>query len=194
MQITQSATDGKCGVHACVLSLRDVALQHRTLSNKNVYKQRMKHKNSDDSMIAFVRNQMVSWMREHKDDEVWAGFSFGQLALAMATENKRSFGEYLLHMAKDKTRIDASGIHAGGCVFGMDFAIFQCGMDPAVVGSNFHCNHTGAPATILGAIAMVNDLHFWAILPLLEFPSPKPSGYNLPICTRKDLPKISLKN
>ena len=65
-------------------------------------------------------------------------------------------------MALPHTWIDASGLHALGCIYSVDVAVLQADMEPALLGPSIKGQSFG---TAMVAVAMVNDLHFWALLP-----------------------------
>ena len=76
---------------------------------------------------------------------------------------RHSFAEHVARIRCDKEWIDASVVHALGCVFSLDVFVWQLGMDPAVVGISAM---VGSHQRSLGSIsvAMVNDLHFWGVV------------------------------
>ena len=65
-------------------------------------------------------------------------------------------------MALPHTWIDASGLHALGCIYSVDVAVLQADMEPALLGPSIKGQSFG---TAMVAVAMVNDMHFWALLP-----------------------------
>jgi len=67
-------------------------------------------------------------------------------------------------MGTDREWIDATMLNALGCVFGVDVAVWQDGVDPLLVGhSTGPTDRSGEPALDLIHVAMVNDLHFWGV-------------------------------
>ena len=71
---------------------------------------------------------------------------------------------YELHIRRlsaDKEWVDASVIHALGCAFRVDVAIWQEYLEPTIVGFSLL---GGEAAKGLLTIALKNDCHFWAVV------------------------------
>ena len=84
----------------------------------------------------------------------------------MSSESGNSYGMHCATMETDKHWIDASVLHALGCIFRVDVALFQEGADPMIVGHSLLRPSGGSPmAETLDMVplAMVNDFHYWGI-------------------------------
>ena len=166
LQIIDVRIDGNCRLHAAIKSLMGMAKTEHSLSAKAAYKELMRHRHSDTDMIVHLRKVMIVWMDKNRDIEMWDGMSFSQLALIMSTGGHRSFGSYLAYMAIDTHWIDAGCLHAIANIFGVDFLVFQLGIDPTFVGASYH----GGKVTIVVPVCMVNDLHYWALVKVERAP------------------------
>ena len=98
---------------------------------------------------------------------------YRDIAMAMASHTG-TFGQHCSKMAADKEWIDASVLHALGCHYRVDVAVWQAGMDMMIVGISL--TNTNVKELALINIAMINDLHFWGVRhlpqPLVEMPAP----------------------
>ena len=98
------------------------------------------------------------------DYAVWEGMPLRSLTMHMAADASRSYGQHLAVMGTDKEWIDATILNALGCVFRVDIAVWQDGVDPLLVGhSTGPTDRSGEPTLDLIRVAMVNDLHFWGV-------------------------------
>ena len=116
-----------------------------------------------------VRKMGVDWMRKCGDMVVWDGMTFKTLALSMAQEPDVTYGLHCATMETDKEWVDASLMHALGCVFRVDVALWQEVGDLTVVGHSLARPAEGAVSTEaldMIAIAVVNDLHYWGVIPV----------------------------
>ena len=97
---------------------------------------------------------------------------YRDIAMAMASHTG-TFGQHCSKMAADKEWIDASVLHALGCHYRVDVAVWQAGMDMMIVGISL--TNTNVNELALINIAMINDLHFWGVRhlpqPRLEMPA-----------------------
>ena len=105
-------------------------------------------------------------MMTNADTPVWDDMTFKQLALHMSHERDITYAELCSLMETDKRWVDASVLHALGCVFRVDVALFQEGIDPVFVGHSL-LQGTDVPSMQepldVVAMAMVNDFHFWGV-------------------------------
>ena len=122
LQVIDVMTDGNCGLHAAIKSLMGIAKTEHSLTAKAVYKELMRHRQSDSDMIVYLRRVMIVWMDKNRDVEMWDGMSFSQLALIMSTGH-RSFAIYLAYMAIDTHWIDAGCLHAIANIFGARYHV-----------------------------------------------------------------------
>ena len=69
-------------------------------------------------------------------------------------------------MSADRQWVDICMLHALACVFQVDVVVFQQdGNDPAYVGCSIH---NGRSATTVVPICLLNDFHYWGLLPLMQ--------------------------
>ena len=136
------------------------------LSRTSQYKKLSKDFNTQpiSKVLISVRALAVKWMQANGDYAVWEGMPLRSLTMHMAADTSRSYGQHLAVMGTDKEWIDATILNALGCVFRVDIAVWQDGVDPLLVGhSTGPSDPIGDPALDLIHIAMVNDLHFWGV-------------------------------
>jgi hypothetical protein len=104
-------------------------------------------------------------MEKFKDQPIWEGMDFKTLALAMSSKSE-DFGTYLRRMNVPGEWIDAAALQAIACSFKVDLLVWQLNQEPALLG------YSGTPGMTqpLGTfcIAMVNDLHYWGVIPKEE--------------------------
>ena len=105
-------------------------------------------------------------MMTNADTPVWDDMTFKELALHMSHERDITYATLCSLMETDKRWVDASVLHALGCVFRVDVALFQEGIDPVFVGHSL-LQGTDVPSMQepldVVAMAMVNDFHFWGV-------------------------------
>ena len=118
-----------------------------------------------NDLVKNMRGRAVEWMQKHKDMEMWEGFTFRALCLAMS--GSPSFEHYLGEMSQEHTWVDLPFMHALGHAFGVDICAFQEGQSPGIVGASLgnmgHSKLQHDPVCI--PVALVNDYHFWAAVP-----------------------------
>ena len=68
--------------------------------------------------------------------------------------------EYLAKMRRDQEWVDTAFLHALGRAYGVNALIIQAHTDETLVGAR-HEHHT----PIVVPVALVNDQHFWGVLP-----------------------------
>ena len=116
-----------------------------------------------------LRKMGVDWMRRHGDMPVWDGMTFKVLAMSMSGVPKGTYGMHCATLETDKEWIDASLMHALGCVFRVDVALWQEGADVTMVGHSLARLANGvvsSEALDMIPIALVNDLHYWGVIPI----------------------------
>ena len=105
-------------------------------------------------------------MKDNADTHVWDDMMFKDLALHMSHERDITYAMLCSKMETDKQWVDASVLHALGCVFRVDVALFQEGIDPVFVGHSLlqrtDVSSTQEPLDMV-TMAMVNDFHFWGV-------------------------------
>ena len=153
---------------AQVLSLMDTVKTQpgKALSRTSQYKRLSKDLNTQTTakVLQAVRALAVTWMQANGDYSVWEGMPLRTLTMHMAWDTSLSYGQHLVSMGTDKEWIDATMLNALGCVFSVDVAVWQDGVDPLLVGhSTGPADRSGEPALDLIHVAMVNDLHFWGV-------------------------------
>ena len=153
---------GNCGLHAFAISLIDGGKRYASLCNTAAFKKFHKYRRDPGAMVAYLRDLAMSWLLAHGDDEVWDGLTVRQLAISMGSFKGR-FADYLGHMRQDKIWIDALVLQALACIFKVDLAVCQDGMDQTLLGTSMLPANSRLGAVPLLAIAMVNDLHFWGV-------------------------------
>ena len=156
---TDTVTDGNCGLHAFGQSLLDVAKRNKQLYTSNKFKAFLENSKLNKNMILHLRQIASKWMMDNADVEVWGGMPFKHLATAMAHDATLPFGAHVQRVTTDKEWIDASVLHALGCVFRVDVVILQETVEPTFVG--FSLLDTGVTLSLV-PVAMENDRHFWA--------------------------------
>ena len=127
-------TDGNCGLHAFAISLLDGGKRYAALYNTSAFKKFHKYRRDPSAMVAYLRDLAMTWLLAHGDDEVWDNLTVRQLAISMGAFTGR-FADYVEHMRQDKIWIDALVLHALACMFKVDLAVWQPGMDQTLVGA-----------------------------------------------------------
>ena len=134
LEVSDTVTNGNCGVHAFGLSLADAGKHNKILSSTLAFKEfRAMNNTSTEGMIAYLRKRCVDAMVKIKNHIMWEGMVFKQLALSMSSE-KESFDAYLTRMAADGVWVDACAIHALATNFKVDVLVWQQGMDQTILG------------------------------------------------------------
>ena len=154
--------DGNCGLHGFAISLLDRGKRYAALCTTSAFKKFHKYRRDPSAMVAYLRDLAMSWLLAHGDDEVWDNLTVRQLAISMGSFKGR-FADYVEHMRQDKIWIDALVLHALACMFKVDVAVWQTGMDQTLVGVSTLPKNENLGTVPLLVIAMVNDLHFWGV-------------------------------
>ena len=162
--VRQTVTDGNCGLDAFEQALCSLP-NGRTMHNQSKMRGLAKAKASSQSLL-FLREQALLYIKDNRKTQMWEGMSLEQLVLAMSQDTTGGIDGYISRMSENYQWIDACVIHALGCVFKVDVVIFQTSIDPAFVGKSTNVEGTAATSTI--AVALQNDRHFWAAVPMKE--------------------------
>lgn len=165
LTITETVTDGNCGLHAFAIVLRHAATETADLASSAAV-QKFMRQSSVDAICNHLRHVAATWMRANKDSEVWEGLSFGQLALAMCRDDRLSYSDYIRKVSLNHTWLDSAGLHALACAYNVDICVFQPSVDPALLGPSLY--RSEEPSKAMVCLGMVNDLHFWALLPCVH--------------------------
>ena len=92
---------------------------------------------------------------------IWPGMTVAKLC---CTVSGWSFQEYLAKMRQDREWADLAFVHALGRAHGVNVVIFQAHMDETLVGEDLQ-DSVEHEDRIAVPVALVNDHHFWGVLP-----------------------------
>ena len=187
LRAIDTVTDGNCGLHSFGVAVAADGEHNPRLARSNKFKEFCDAKKKGiSSMIAYLRRCLVASMNIIKDSVMWEGMNFKMLALIMSS-NTEAFDEYVNRMAHDGEWLDASCLHALGCAFSMDIMIWQQHQDQTLVGIS--CGNITKQSLGMLSLAMVNDLHYWAVVPVdfPDMPLPETSADDLSSLKRKPL-------
>ena len=92
---------------------------------------------------------------------IWPGMTVAKLC---CTVSGWSFQEYLAKMRQDREWADLAFLHALGRAHGVNVVIFQAHMDETLVGEDLQ-DSAEHEDRIAVPVALVNDHHFWGVLP-----------------------------
>ena len=96
--------------------------------------------------------------------------------VCLNSSGKTDFLEYLDEMTKPDAWVDTAFLHAMACANGVDVVLIQAGMSPVLLGISTHQGE--APELVdcekddkakhptVVPMALVNDVHFWGVLPV----------------------------
>ena len=144
LEVSDTVTDGNCGVHGFGLSLADGGKHNKILSSTHAFKEfRAMMNTNTEGMIAYLRKRCVDAMVKIKNHIMWEGMEFKNLALSMSSE-KESFDAYLTRMAADGIWLDANAIHTLATSFKVDVLVWQQGMDQTILGHSLSRNAASA--------------------------------------------------
>ena len=158
LAVIPTVTDGNCGVDAFRLVVLDASNTSVALHDLACIKS-LKKAGGASEQISHLRKKAVAWMAANRTAEMWEGMTFEFLALAMS-QSSTGYAQHLQNMSEDKSWIDASVLHALGCVFKVNVVITQSNSDPAFVGFSLSENSPAPHAYV--TVALHNDRHFWA--------------------------------
>jgi hypothetical protein len=150
--------DGNCGVDAFAISVLDMASRTPSLARSPMIK-KLRLIEDRQRRCHFLRGIAQEAMRKHVDAVMWEDYTFGQLCVLM---DGRGFpyAEVVRRTGNSGAWVDASILHCLAISFGVDVAVWQEGLDPALLGKSLQAPHS-QPA--LCVVAMVNDVHFWGV-------------------------------
>ena len=91
----------------------------------------------------------------------------------LISSGEADFLEYLDEMTKPDAWVDTAFLHVMACANGVDVVLIQAGMSPVLLGISTHqgqeldCeNDDKAKYPTAVPMALVNDVHFWGVLPV----------------------------
>ena len=100
-------------------------------------------------------------MEANASETTWPGMTVAKLC---CTVSGWSFQEYLAKMRQDREWADLAFLHALGRAHGVNVVIFQAHMDETLVGECWQ-DSAAHDDPIAVPVALVNDHHFWGVLP-----------------------------
>ena len=100
-------------------------------------------------------------MEANAAEMIWPGMTVAKLC---CTVSGWSFQEYLAKMRQDGEWADLAFLHALGRAHGVNVVIFQAHMDETLVGEDLQ-DSVEHKDCIAVPVALVNDHHFWGVLP-----------------------------
>jgi hypothetical protein len=162
LSVVETTTNGNCGLDGFGKALVRACQDNHALASSAAVKKFSKQAGNTQAMCDHLRKVAVDWMTQNRETTVWTGMSFGQLAMSMHGKGC-SYGSYIQQVSLNGTWLDAAGLHGLAVHYGVDLYIFQAGMDPALLGPSLNEANSPSKATI--SLGMVNDLHYWALLP-----------------------------
>ena len=156
------ATDrqGNCGIDAFARSLMAQISDKIVAGPSDTARNRRNLKKSVNK-VDLLRRVGVSWLETNASEMIWPGMTVAKLC---CTVSGLSFHEYLAKMRQDREWVDTAFLHALGRAYGVNVVIFQAHMDEALVGEDLQdsAEHEDCIAV---PVALVNDHHFWGVLP-----------------------------
>ena len=152
--------DGNCCPHAFIIGLKELARFHPCIARSASFKKLVQHKTAA-AAVAHLRLVAASEMHKRRDEEMWEGMTYQQLAVAMTSTN--SYGDYIRDVVNNNGQwLDAFFLHVVAVHYKLDVAIWQRhGL--SLVGLSLVGGHQDPP---LMSIAMENDRHFWGVIAL----------------------------
>ena len=126
------------------------------------------------------RNTSINWLEEHRHKPAWGRMTVEDFCLN--TSGYSDFEQYLQQMAQPGSWVDTAFMHAMGCANHVDIVLIQAGTSPVLLGTSTHegqetddDNQDKEPTVV--PIALVNDVHFWGLLPVESVMTPPRSDY-----------------
>ena len=117
------------------------------------------------------RNASRKWLEKHRHEAAWGTLSVENCCLS--SSGKADFLEYLDEMTKPGAWVDTAFLHGMACANGVDVVLIQAGMSPVLLGISTYqgqeldCeNDDKAKDPTVVPMALVNDVHFWGVLPV----------------------------
>ena len=159
------ATDrqGNCGIDAFARSLMAQISDKIVAGPSDTARNRRNLKKSVNK-VDLLRRVGVSWLETNASEMIWPSMTVAKLC---CTVSGLSFHEYLAKMRQDREWVDTAFLHALGRAYGVNVVIFQAHMDEALVGEDLQdsAEHEDCIAV---PVALVNDYHFWGVLPCAD--------------------------
>ena len=166
------ATDrqGNCGIDAFARSLM-AQIKDKIAGASASARNRRNLKKSVDK-VALLRRVGVSWLEANASETIWPGMTVAKLC---CTVSGWSFQEYVAKMRQDRCWVDTAFLHALGRAHGVNVVIFQAHTDETLVGEDLaeSVEHEDR-VHIAVPVALVNDHHFWGVLPCADFVAVNP--------------------
>ena len=167
LRVEATKTNGDCGVHGFLIGLVDAGKRYGSLANSNAFKAVSKEFHKDTChAISHLRKRSVTFMTQMQNEEMWEGMTLKTLAMHMSTIKDNDFSAYLRRMAVDGEWLDALALHALACSYKVDLLVWQEGIDQTILGHS-HAR-SGTPPLAMITTAMVNDLHYWGVVPIAD--------------------------
>ena len=115
--------------------------------------------------LALLRRVGVAWLEANSLETIWPGMTVAKLCCTVS--NRSSFQEYLATMRQDREWVDTAFLHALGRAYGVNVMIIQAHVEEALVGADL-TEVPGHATPIMVPVALVNDHHFWGLIPCQE--------------------------
>ena len=165
-----TSRDGNCGVSAFVISLMaQMQGQHPRGAKPGLAEGRRQQSLKRcpvGQRVTQARAAAVEWVGENPRTKVWDGMILSMLCRAVAGEDHQ---QYVQRMRRNGEWADTVFLHALGNVYGANVVVFQAGTDPALLGPCLHEDLGSTGAHLMVPVALVNDYHFWGVVPCVSF-------------------------
>lgn len=127
LMLADTVTNGNCGVHAFAIGLQNLADRGcKRLQNSNAFKKFRVHVQLGiDALLLHLRAIAGAWMLRNADQVMWGDMVFSTIALLMSPDPSQSFRVHLERVKQDGEWIDASVLHALGCIFNVDVGVWH---------------------------------------------------------------------
>jgi hypothetical protein len=153
--LRNTVTDGDCGLDAFLTSaLACPALCSK--ANRNPF-QTLRQKRKLDQLTS-LRRTGCKYIQENCAEELWDGFSLGDLIRVVSNATLPAYLEKMKHKG---CWVDTPFLHALACAFDVDVVVMQPS-GVALVGASLR---EGKESLAVVPVALANDFHFWALVP-----------------------------
>ena len=161
-----TARDGNCGTSAFVLSIGAQVKGQKIRAGPEAAERRRQslRRCPPGQQVSHARDAGIEWLGHNSRAKLWQGMIIANLVQAVADED---FPTYVQRMRRSGEWVDTAFLHALGCAYGVTVLVFQDGMEPAILGPHLHDDFDGE-CDIIVPVALVNDYHFWAVVPFAE--------------------------
>ena len=181
------------GYHAFGIGL--LASHDATLKDTPPVKRVAKCK-TPQAIVAHLRQVCYQWMTANAKTIVWDGFTLQNLAVHISSD-RVTWKDYLSNVLNKHAWADALVIHSLACAFDVDTLILQVGQDPAIVGTSLSRTNADEESPTLEIpllmVAMVNDRHFWGVVPHRTQLVPADKGEWIPLPAPHAQPEASTR-